>query len=93
MVTVKDNMKPFRRRQITQAEKAQGLYAGLGYPSIKDYKWILKSNQIHDCPMLYEDAVAAEKIWGLNITALKGKTPWKAPHSIASDIMEIPQEI
>ena len=65
---VEDNMKSFSKRQIEGAEKACSLYAGLAYPSLTDYKWILKSNQIQECPVSYEDADVAEKIWGPNKT-------------------------
>jgi hypothetical protein len=93
LVTVEDNMKLFTKRQIMGAEKACSLYAGLAYPSLADYKWILKSNQIHKCPVSYEDADAAEKIWGPSIAALKGKTTRKSPELVVSDIVAIPTEI
>ena len=86
-------MKSFSKRQIVGAEKACNLYAGLAYPSITDYKWILKSNQIQECPVSYEDAGVAEKIWGPNIAALKGKTTRSTPEPVKSDIVAIPTTI
>lgn len=56
IVTVKDNMKSFSRWQITAAEKAHDFHASLGFLSSNDNKWILKSNQIKDCLVTYEDA-------------------------------------
>ena len=93
MVTVEDNMKSFMKQQIMAAEKARNLYAGLAYPSLTDFKWILKSNQIHECPVSYEDANTAEKIWGPSIAALKGKTTQKTHEKVTSDIVAIPTEI
>ena len=72
--TVSDNKMGFTKRQVKGAEQARALYATLGYPSIKDFKWVIQSNQIKDCPMMVEDVVTAHKIWGKNIAALKGKT-------------------
>ena len=52
VVTVGEKMKAFSKRRIVAAEKkARSLYAGLGYPSLADYKWILKLNQIQECPV------------------------------------------
>mgnify|MGYP006146641567 CR=1 FL=1 len=67
---------------VAVAEKACELYAGLGYPSIKDYKWILQLNQIKDCPVTLEDAKIAERIWGRNIAALKGKTTHRTADAV-----------
>ena len=42
--TVDDNKKAFSKRQLKGAELAQTLYATLGYPSVKDFKWVIQSN-------------------------------------------------
>ena len=39
--TVESNMKLFSKRQIASADKARSLYASLGFPSTKDFLWIL----------------------------------------------------
>jgi hypothetical protein len=72
--TVDDNKKAFSKRQLKGAELARTLYATLGYPSVKDFKWVIQSNQIKDCPVTVQDVVTAHQIWGKNIAALKGKT-------------------
>ena len=43
--------------------------------------------------MSYEDAGIAEKSWGLNIAALKGKTTCSTPEPVKSDIIAIPTTI
>jgi hypothetical protein len=55
--------------------------------------WILRSNQIKDSPVTVEDAMAAFKIWGPSVAALKGKTVRKRPEPIKTDIVSIPKEI
>ena len=93
VVTVEDNMLPFSKRQIEAAEKARGFYAGLAFLSMTDYKWILQLNQIEDCPVSAEDAKVAEKVWGPNIAALKGKTTRSTPEPVKTDLVKIPVEI
>jgi hypothetical protein len=91
--TVNKNKAGFTKRQITSADKARELYASLAYPSNADYKWILKSNQIKDCPVSIKDAEIATKIWGPNIAALKGKTMQSTPEHVITNIVKIPLKI
>ena len=93
VVTVDDNMKHFSKRQVISAEKARSLLAGMAFPSSQDYDWILRSNQVQECPVTVEDAKIANKIWGPDVPSLKGKTTRKTPPAVRSDIVEIPVEI
>ena len=67
VTTVKGNKAHFTKHQIEGAEKAWAQHASLGFPSKCDFKWILQSNQIVDCPVTLQDAEVAYKIWGPNI--------------------------
>ena len=67
--------------------------AGLGFPFQCDFKWILQSHQIVDCPVTFQDAEVAYKIWGPNIAVLKGKTMRKAPSAMVLNLVQIPNEI
>lgn len=91
--TVSDNKRGFSKRQIKGAETAWSLYAKLGYPSVKDFRWVVWINQIKDYPVMAQDIDVAHKIWGKNIAALKGKTTWKKPIPVAEDFVKVPQEI
>jgi hypothetical protein len=44
VTTVEGKKIPFTEQQIESAEKAWSLYTSLGYPSMKNFKWILQSN-------------------------------------------------
>jgi hypothetical protein len=48
--TVESNMRLYSKWQVVHADKARSLYASLGFPSQKDFMWILRSNQIKDSP-------------------------------------------
>ena len=62
--TVDENKAVFTKRQIISADKARELYASLTYPLNAEYKWILKSNKIKDCPVSIKDSKVATKILG-----------------------------
>jgi hypothetical protein len=72
--TVSENREGFTKRQANNAELARTLYKTLSYPSIKDFKWVIQSNQIKDFPVTVQYIDVAKKIWGKNVAALKSKT-------------------
>ena len=91
--TVSGNKEGFTKRQIKGAEAARALFATLSYPPMKDFKWVIRSNQIKDCPVTVEDVEVATKIWGKNIAALKGKTTRRKPMPVARDYVKVPTEL
>ena len=62
MNTVEENMIGFTKREIKQARAARELYPKLGYPSWKDFRWAVQTNQIRNCPVTVQDVDNAMKI-------------------------------
>ena len=92
--TVKDNQALFTKRQVKDADKARRLYKCLAHPSMQDFKWLLQTNSIKDCPVTLEDAKIAERIWGRNIAALKGKTTHRTADAVkVESLIPIPKEL
>jgi hypothetical protein len=91
--TVSGNKQGFTKRQIKGANAARALYATLSYPSMKDFKWVIRSNQIKNCPVTVDDVDVATKIWGKNIAALKGKTTRSKTAPVARDHIKVPTEL
>jgi hypothetical protein len=91
--TFSENKTGFTKRQIKCAEIAQNLYNNLSYPSMKDFKWVIRSNQIKDCPVTIQDIDVATKIWGKDIAALKWKTTRNKTHPVAREYVKIPKEL
>jgi hypothetical protein len=83
--TVSKNKEGFIKRQIKGAETARTLYITLSYPSMKDFKWVIRSNQIKDCPVTVQDVDVALNIWGKNTSALKGNTTQSKTNPVARD--------
>jgi hypothetical protein len=72
--TVSENKTGFTKRQIKCEEIARNLYKTLSYLSMKDFKWVIRSNQIKDLPVTIQYIDVATKIWGKSIASPKGKT-------------------
>jgi hypothetical protein len=47
--TVSKNKEGFTKSHNKGADLARNLYKTLSYPSMKDFKWVIQSNQIKDC--------------------------------------------
>jgi hypothetical protein len=60
---------------------------------MKDFKWVIQSNQIKDFPVTVQDIYGARKIWGKNIAALKGKTIRSKSIPVARDYVKVPMEL
>ena len=87
---ISDNKEGFTARQIKGVEVARDFYATLIYPSDKDYKWVIHSNHINNCPVTIQDVEVAHKVWGNKISSLKGKTTCKNPNVVARYQVKIP---
>ena len=68
---VSQNKQRFSKSKINGAEQAKTLYAKLGYPQVKDFRWIFQSQKIIYCPVMVQDIEIAHIIWGKIIAALK----------------------
>jgi hypothetical protein len=69
------------------------MYKTLSYPSMKDFKSVIRSNQIKDCPVTIQYIDVAMKIWGKNIVTLKGKTTRSKMHPVARNYVKFPKEL
>ena len=92
--TVKDNMKHFSKQSIEGAKKAKDLYGKVHFPSIPDFKNMVRYSVIKNYPITLEDVDAMEAIFGPNVAALKGKTVQKqSPKVKTPDYMAPPLEV
>jgi hypothetical protein len=91
--TVSKNTEGFTKRQIKGAYNAQTLYKTLSYPSLKDFKWVIRSNHIKNFPMTVQDIDVALTIWGNNVAALRGKTTQSKAIPVDRDYVKVPMEL
>lgn len=91
--TVSENKSFYTPRQRRQADEARRVYVMIGRPSMKDYENIVRLNLIPDCPVTIEDIRTANKIYGAEIAALKGKTTRNTSPQVRTDQVHVPPEI
>ena len=93
VMTVEENKRNYTNQQFNRAKEARKLYHNIGAPTIKNYKRIIQSNMIRNCPVTVDDINIAEDIFGKDIAYLKGKTTRTTPKAVIKDKIKIPREI
>ena len=68
-----DSKESYSKRNIKAAEQAREMYAYLEYPSVKEYKLVIQSNQIKDFTVTVHDIDVDHKIWDKSVPDLKEK--------------------
>jgi hypothetical protein len=71
--TVKENRAGYTQRHFEQAKRAQELYHIVGTSTIQLFKTLIKMNAIKNCPVTTEDINNAKKIFGVDMSSLRGK--------------------
>ena len=93
VTTVTENKSGYTQRQFERAKEARRLYHIVGTPTVENFKSLLRMNVIKNCPVTTEDVNIAEKIFGKDISSLKGKSTRRKPKSVRADLIEIPKEL
>ena len=83
---VKDNKKNFMNNDYLQAVRARELQVTVGHPLDKDLIKILKTSSLLNCPITPRDVLIANKLFGPNVGALKGKTTRRGPPIVDSPV-------
>jgi hypothetical protein len=91
--TVAENRQGYTLCQFERAKAARKLYHIVGTPAINNFKTVLQMNVIQNCPMTVEDVNISEKLFGPDMSSLKGKSMRRKPKPVRSDLIEIQKEI
>jgi hypothetical protein len=65
----------------------------LGNLNKKDYKGLVSSNVIPNCPVLHTDITNAQTISGPDLASVRGKTVRRVPAPVVGDYMAVSREL
>ena len=88
-----ENRKGYTLHQFERVKEARKLYHIVGTSTMNNFKLLLRMNVIQNCPVTVEDVNISEKIFGPDMSSLKGKSTRRKPKPVRSDLIEIPKEI
>jgi hypothetical protein len=91
--TVGKNREGFTNRAYNRAKQARRALGMVGYPSEKDFRNMVSSNMITNCPVAPTDINADNKIFGPNVASLKVKTVRVTQYPVLTSYVKVPQEI
>ena len=91
--TVKDNTKYMSNRQMERAKAARKAMQALGTPTTNDFKAMIRMNLIKNVKITTKDVNMAEKAYGPDVGAKKGKTTRRKPQPAIDNQIEIPKEL
>ena len=86
-------MSKFTKRQVAEDKNARWVYSMVGWPSLRDFKVIIKGGMLNGCPVTIESINNAETIFDPDVPALKGKTTRPKAPVVRSNIIAVPPEI
>ena len=91
--TVRENQKGFTQREYDRALQARKLMHIVGAPTFENFKSMLQQNIIINCPITTQDITNEEKIFGKDVSSLKGKSTRPKPTTVIDDYVDIPRDI
>ena len=76
---VAENRQGYTKRQYEKAKTARAMYHNVGPATVENFKHMIRSNMVKNCPVTVEDVTIAEKIFGPAMSSLKGKSTRQKP--------------
>ena len=80
------------KRQYEIEITAQKLYHIVRTPILCNFKMMLRTNITQDFPVMIQDIIITEKIFGPSMSTIKGHTARRQPRPVQTDTIQIPQE-
>jgi hypothetical protein len=91
--TVEDHKEEYTKREYRDALLARKIQNIIMFPGVRQFTKIADSKLIPNCPIGRADIAAAERIFGPNLGALKGKTVNRPSVPVAGCIEGVPPSI
>jgi len=91
--TVANNRSNYTNRDYSRAVLARQIQKTIGRPSTRAFISIVENHLLPNCPIMKQDIVAAEHIFGRDIGTLKGKTVRHTAPRVEGYTVDIPSTV
>jgi hypothetical protein len=88
--TVCGNYEGYTKQEVLKAKEACQGQALIGNPSKNDYRNMVSSNMIANCPFLKSDVTNARAIFSPDLASVQGKTIRRTPARVMADYVAVP---
>ena len=86
-------MVGFTSRQIERTKLASEIYNNVVLPTVNNFKRMLSTNMVSNCPMAVAHISNADNIYGPLVSILKDNSTRIKPKPVIKDYIHIPSEI
>jgi hypothetical protein len=91
--TVQENYKGYTKREVLKAKEAHQGQAMIGNPSKGDYRGLVSSNMISNCPIAPTGITNARAIFGPDLASVRRKTVRWTPAPVVTDHVAVPRVV
>ena len=90
--TVRGNYEGHTKKEVLRAKEARRAQGLIGGPSEKDFKALVSSKMIDNCPIDTTDVANARKLFGPQLQRVSGSTVRKKPDPVVENYVVLPRE-
>jgi hypothetical protein len=87
---VHGNYEGYTKQEVLKAKEACRGQALIGNPTEKDYRNMVSSNMIANCPFSKSNITNARAIFGPHLASVQGKTVRRTPVPVVADYVAVP---
>ena len=91
--TVRENFEGYTKHDVKKAQEARRLQGMTGSPTDWEFAGMVRENLIANCPVTVHDVHNANRIFGPNLSNLRGKTTRSKPEHVRVEYIEVPRDI
>jgi hypothetical protein len=91
--TVRERYEGFTRREVQEARAAREAQAMIGHPTDREFRNMVRTNMIPNCPVTTVAIDNANKIWGPDLAGVRGRRTRQRPEHVKIEYLSIPRSI
>ncbi len=91
--TVQENYEGYTKREVLKAKEARQGQTMIGNPSKGDYRGLVSSNMISNCPIAPINITNTRAIFGLGLASVWGKTVRRTSAPVVADHVAVPRGV
>ncbi len=89
--TIRGNMEGYTQREVEEACAAREAQAMLGHSSDRDFLGMVRSGMVTNCPVSPDAVINANRIFGPDLTGVRGRTVRRPSESVTMSHIQIPR--
>ena len=90
--TVCKNFEGYTKHDLEKVKEARRLQGMVGNPTEREFVGMVREKLIANCPVIVHDIDNANRIFGLDLTNLRGKTTRTKPDHVRIDYIKISRD-